>query len=71
DSSEGLGKKIRNAEMQKVPYMVVVGEKEVLAQTVAVRDYATKKQEVMKVMEFLGTLKNAKTVPARHPIPAR
>lgn len=56
DSAEGLGKKIRNAEMQKIPYMVVVGEKELAAQTVAVRDYATKKQEVMNVKEFLKML---------------
>jgi threonyl-tRNA synthetase len=48
-----LGKKIRNAEMQKVPYMLVVGEKEKKDKTLAVRDYATKKQEVMKVKEFL------------------
>ncbi len=57
DSAEGLGKKIRNAELQKIPYMLVVGEKEVEAQTVAVRDYATKKQEVMSVQELLAKLK--------------
>jgi threonyl-tRNA synthetase len=57
DSAEGLGKKIRNAELQKIPYMIVVGEKEVAAQTLAVRDYATKKQEVMKVKEFLEKIK--------------
>jgi len=60
DSAEGLGKKIRNAELSKVPYMVVVGEKEVEAQTVAVRDYATKKQEVLTVKEFLEKLTQAK-----------
>lgn len=58
DSAEGLGKKIRNAELMKIPYMIVVGEKEVAAQTIAVRDYATKKQEVMKVKEFLGKIKS-------------
>lgn len=58
DSAESLGKKIRNAEMQKIPYMIVVGEKEVAAQTLAVRDYATKKQEVMKVKEFLEKIKS-------------
>ncbi|MFH1720771.1 MAG: threonine--tRNA ligase [Patescibacteria group bacterium] len=51
-SSDTLGKKIRNAEMAKTPYMLVVGEKEVKEGTVAVRDYATKKQEVMKVDAF-------------------
>ncbi len=57
DSAEGLGKKIRNAELMKIPYMMVVGEKEQVAQTVSVRDYKTKQQEVLKVKEFLGKLK--------------
>ena len=35
--SESVGKKIREAEMEKVPYMLIVGEKEVEAKTVAVR----------------------------------
>lgn len=37
DSSESLNKKIRNAELQKVPYMLVVGEKEKKRGGVAVR----------------------------------
>lgn len=53
DSNETLGKKIRSAEMRKIPYMLVVGEKEVTAGTVTVRDYATKKQEAMGVGEFV------------------
>ena len=53
DSNETLGKKIRNAEMMKIPFMLVVGEKEVEDKNVAVRDYATKKQEVMTMDQFL------------------
>lgn len=34
---EKIGKKIRNAELRKVPYMLVLGEKEMLEGTVAVR----------------------------------
>ncbi|MBI3952408.1 MAG: threonine--tRNA ligase [Candidatus Doudnabacteria bacterium] len=37
DRNESVGKKIREAEMQKTPYMLVVGEKEVKDGTVAVR----------------------------------
>ena len=37
NDNETLGKKIRNAEMQKIPYLFIVGDKEVDAQTVAVR----------------------------------
>lgn len=53
DSNETLGKKIRNAEMQKIPYMLVVGEKEAESKNLAVRDYATKKQEEMPVADFV------------------
>ncbi len=40
DSNETLGKRIRAAQLQKVPYILVVGEKEVEAKTVAVRSRA-------------------------------
>lgn len=36
-NNETLGKKIREAEMQKIPYLLIVGEKEESAQTVAIR----------------------------------
>jgi threonyl-tRNA synthetase len=36
-SNEKLGAKIRNAQLQKIPYMLVVGEKEAAAGTVSVR----------------------------------
>jgi len=37
---EKLGRKIRDAQMEKVPYMLVIGDKEVEAHTLAVRDRA-------------------------------
>lgn len=37
DRSEKLGAKIRDAQMQKVPYMLVIGDKEIEKKTVAVR----------------------------------
>lgn len=37
ESNESVGKKIREAEMQKIPYMLIVGDKEKDADTVAVR----------------------------------
>ena len=51
-----LGKKIRNAELMKVPYVFVIGEKEEADETLAVREYATKNQEVMKLEEFMEKL---------------
>jgi len=53
NSNDTLGKKIRTAELQKIPYMLVVGEKEMTDSTVTARDYATKKQETMKVDAFV------------------
>ncbi|MFC1599123.1 threonine--tRNA ligase, partial [Patescibacteria group bacterium] len=37
DSAETLGKKIRNGELEKVPYLLIIGEKEVKDKKVAVR----------------------------------
>ena len=53
DSNESLGKKIRNAELMKVPYMIVVGEKEAKSDSLAVRDYATKNQKDYKMSSFV------------------
>jgi len=52
-SAEGLGKRIRNAEKQKIPYMLVIGEKEMESQTVAVRPRSTKDQVVTSIDEFV------------------
>lgn len=35
--NDSLGKKIREAEMQKIPYLLIIGDKEMEAQTVGVR----------------------------------
>ena len=40
DSSERMGAKIRTAQLQKVPYMLIVGDRELEAERVAVRDRA-------------------------------
>jgi threonyl-tRNA synthetase len=39
ERTESIGKKIREAEMQKTPYMLIVGDKEVESKTVALRKY--------------------------------
>lgn len=51
--SERLQAKIREAQLEKVPYMLVVGEQEVANQTVAVRKRDTREQEVVSVAEFI------------------
>jgi len=40
-------KKIRNAEMMKVPYILIVGEKEEAASSVSVREFRSKKQSFL------------------------
>lgn len=58
DSNESLGKRIRLAEKQKIPYILVVGEKEETDGTVAVRKRGEeKKQEILKVEEFLEKIR--------------
>jgi threonyl-tRNA synthetase len=53
DRSETIGYKIREArQVDRVPYMLVIGEKEVEANVVAVRDRATDKTETMTLDEF-------------------
>ena len=54
---ETLGYRIRDAELHKVPYMAVVGEREAESGTVAVRKRgAGKKQQVMDRAEFVAGL---------------
>ena len=55
---ETLSYRIRDAEMHKVPYMAVIGEREAEAGTVAVRRRgAGKKQEVVDRAEFVEQVK--------------
>ena len=55
DRNETLGYRIREAQKMKVPYIVVVGEKEVADKSVAVRNRKGK-QEVLKTKKFLEKL---------------
>src|SRR5690606_22236282 len=50
--SEKIGRKIRDAEVEKVPYMLVLGNKEVEAGTVAVRRHGEGDLGAMGVGEF-------------------
>lgn len=55
--SEKMQKKIRDAETEKIPYMLVVGEKEVAANKVAVRSKAKGNQGLMTIEEFIDKIK--------------
>ena len=53
DRDESVGKKIREASMQKVPYQLILGEKEQKAKKVAVRTREGKDLGQMGLKKFL------------------
>ena len=50
--NESVGKKIREGRLMKIPYLVVVGDNEVAARTVSVRNRETGEQQVRPLDEF-------------------
>ncbi|MFZ5376595.1 MAG: threonine--tRNA ligase [Patescibacteria group bacterium] len=56
DRSERLSAKIRQAQLEKVPYMLVLGDKEVELKQVSVRHRDQEEQEVMSVADFAKRL---------------
>ena len=61
DRSETIGKKIREAEMSKVPYMVIIGEQEAAQQTVSVRQHGGNDLGAMPLDTFAALIKNRAT----------
>ncbi len=57
DRSEKIGKKIRDNELKRIPYLLVVGEKEVEAGTVSVRRQGEGDKGVMKPGEFISLVR--------------
>ncbi|MBR4087074.1 MAG: threonine--tRNA ligase [Clostridia bacterium] len=57
ERSEKIGYKIREAQMQKIPYMVIIGEKEAEAGTVSVRSRHDGDLGSMPVDDFLNLIK--------------
>ncbi len=53
DSSEKLGKKIRNAKLEKIPYLLVVGDKEVEAKTVTIESRDAGNQGALPLADFI------------------
>jgi len=56
-NNDTIGKKIRNGEMEKVPYLLVVGDKEREGKTVSVRQRGKIDLGVMTIEKFLETEK--------------
>ena len=56
-SNERMQKKIRDAQLQKIPYMLVVGEREAAEGTVAVRLRSGKDLGAMPLEQFIARIK--------------
>jgi threonyl-tRNA synthetase len=56
--NEKLGYKIREAQMQKIPYILVVGDKEAEQNAVNVRRYGVQNSATMPVDEFLAAVQS-------------
>jgi threonyl-tRNA synthetase len=57
DRSKSMQSRIRDAEKMKIPYIVVVGDKEIETETVSVRARRNREEGLMKTQEFIDTLK--------------
>lgn len=58
DRSEKIGKKIREAELSRVPYMLVIGEKEVAEGRLSIRRQGVGDTGSMLVEEFISSIVN-------------
>lgn len=56
NEAESLPKKIRNAEKQKIPYMIIVGEKEVEEGTISLRARGSQDLGVTKPEDFINKI---------------
>ncbi len=58
DRQEKIGYKIREAQLQKIPYMLILGEKEVEAESLGVRSRKEGDMGAMKMTEFIEKIKD-------------
>ncbi|MDO8435929.1 MAG: threonine--tRNA ligase [bacterium] len=57
DENETVGKKIREGEMQKIPYLLIVGDREIKTKSVSVRERGKGDLGMIKVDNFLERIK--------------
>lgn len=58
ERNEKAGRKIRDAEVSKVPFMVIVGEKESAGNTISVRQHGAGDKGTMPVGQFINLIKD-------------
>jgi threonyl-tRNA synthetase len=58
DRNEKTGKKIRDAELKKIPFMLIVGDREETEGTVSVRKHGSEDLGSKSIEEFVGLIRN-------------
>jgi threonyl-tRNA synthetase len=56
--NEKIGKKIREGRLQRIPYLIILGDKEVESRNITVRNRDTQKQKLMPYKDFIENVKN-------------
>ena len=57
DRTESIGRKIRDNELKKIPFMIIAGEKESQEKNISVRKQGTGDQGSMSISEFVNQIK--------------
>ncbi|HNR53192.1 MAG TPA: threonine--tRNA ligase [Candidatus Dojkabacteria bacterium] len=57
DRNKSMQSKIRDSEKMKIPYILILGDKELDTQTVSIRARKSNEHGLMKTQEFIDTLK--------------
>ncbi|MGD2088572.1 MAG: threonine--tRNA ligase [Candidatus Aminicenantes bacterium] len=58
ERSEGVGRKIRDAELQKIPYIIIVGDEEQKDKNISLRIHKKGDQGKRNLEEFIGKMKS-------------
>jgi len=57
ERNEKTGKKIRDAELKKIPYMLIIGEKEEAEKTVSIREHKVGDKGAVRLTDFVSMVK--------------
>ena len=58
DRNETTGKKIRDAELQKIPYMIIIGDQEIENNLISIRQHGGENLGTMKKEDFILLIKS-------------
>jgi threonyl-tRNA synthetase len=62
DSNETVGNKTRKAVNEKIPYILVVGDKEMQSTKLSIRDRGSRDTHEMEIAEFIKTINDSKPI---------